>query len=256
MIEKNSNIILATERYLISQNESIEFSCFISSYNESEFIEKTLSEIIQAFKELRVNYEILIIDDCSSDNSYEVIKKLIIKYHDVNIMIVIKSLNIGLSKNYFEAASICRGKYFKLFCGDNTELSSQIVKICQLRESADIVIPYYRNVIGKNKFRILVSNFYTKILNFITGLHIPYYNGLQVHLRKNIVNIQNLSDGFSFQAEILCYLLLTCNASYVTVEIDAVENKPSNALNFKNLFSVVTLFFKLILNKIFRINYF
>ena len=67
-------------------------SFVVPCFNESPNIKKTLNEILITIKTLRINnYEIIIVDDGSTDNSYHILKKLqsshsniIIQKHEIN----------------------------------------------------------------------------------------------------------------------------------------------------------------------------
>ncbi|MBA7602438.1 hypothetical protein ES703_09527 [subsurface metagenome] len=77
----------------------LKFTVCIPVYNGSKFLETTLKSILsQSFK----NYEIVIIDDCSSDDSEKVIRT----FKDKRIKYYKNKRNIGYSKNL----EVCRNK--------------------------------------------------------------------------------------------------------------------------------------------------
>lgn len=87
------------------------FSVIIPNYNTELLIEKCLDSFVkQKFK----NFEIVITDDCSSDNSISVIKK-IKEESGLNIKVIINEINVGPAKSREKAIKISRGKYIA-FC--------------------------------------------------------------------------------------------------------------------------------------------
>jgi len=67
-------------------------SIIMSVYNAELFVVKSIKSILdQSFK----NFEFLIIDDCSTDNSYEIMKEI----NDQRIKIIKNKKNIGLTKS-------------------------------------------------------------------------------------------------------------------------------------------------------------
>ena len=60
----------------MKENSMVTCAALLLNYNHSEYIEKSLKSIINQSIPFD---EILIIDDCSNDNSVEIIKKIITK---------------------------------------------------------------------------------------------------------------------------------------------------------------------------------
>ena len=76
-------------------------------YNEINYIEETLDSILaQSF----VFYELVIVDNCSDDGTYEVLKKYSTK--DSRIKIIKNEKNLGMISNYNKAFQSCSGDYF------------------------------------------------------------------------------------------------------------------------------------------------
>jgi biofilm PGA synthesis N-glycosyltransferase PgaC len=67
--------------YCPKPNKDYSLSIIIPCYNEGETIERTVKSVLDAgYKNLK---KIIVVDDCSKDNSYEIIKALAIKYSKV-----------------------------------------------------------------------------------------------------------------------------------------------------------------------------
>lgn len=85
--------------YCPKPNKDYSLSIIIPCYNEGETIEKTVKSVLDAgYKNLK---KIIVVDDCSKDDSYEIIKSLAKKYPKV--MAVQTPQNSGCaagSKNY------------------------------------------------------------------------------------------------------------------------------------------------------------
>lgn len=216
--------------------EGIDFTAFVSCYNEANYIAQTLLDVTTAFEALPFRYEIVVIDDGSRDGSAEVVKDFMARHPHVRILLRVNSRNVGLAQNYIDAAFMGRGRYYKLFCGDNTEPPESIRQICALAGTADVIVPNYR-VSGRSLGRVRLSAAYTGLVNLVSGHQIRYYNGLHVHLRYNIMRWHPNTRGFGFQADILCQLL-DQGASVRQITVDAVNRAPSRALTSKNFLSV------------------
>lgn len=227
------------EPLMSNQTAVVDLTIFVSCYNEEVYIIDTLNTIVGALDKLTISYEIIIIDDVSSDRSVELIEQYIAEHPQQLIILRKNPTNKGLAQNYLDAAFLGKGKYYRLICGDNAEPRESLVKIFSHLGKADMIVPYYADLSGKSLYRRLVSNTYTYLINSITGFKLHYYNGLAVHLRYNVMRWHPNTRGFGFQADILCMLLdegFTCQE----VPVSAVHRKgqDSKALTFKNFLSV------------------
>src|SRR6476646_6366047 len=186
----------------------IELTIFISCYNEEPYIVKTMETVRAALVEVaRLNYEIIVIDDCSTDQSAELVTNYIRTHPDERVLLRRNRRNQGLAQNYFDAAFIGKGKYYRLICGDDAEPMDTMVAVFGATGDADMVVPYYVSSEGRSRQRMLLSNAFTLLVNTISNHNLHYYNGLAVHLRHNVMRWHPNTRGFGFQADILCLML-------------------------------------------------
>lgn len=91
--------------------ENIKFSCIVPMYNIQDYIEKCVTSILeQTYK----NFEVIVVDDGSTDNSYEIVKK----YESDKLKIVQKQ-NGGLSSARNEGMKYITGDYVWFIDGDD-----------------------------------------------------------------------------------------------------------------------------------------
>lgn len=219
--------------------DPLDLTLFVSCYNESAYIVGTLDMVTDLAERAGLRYEVIVIDDNSTDNSRETIAKYIQEHLAKNVLLRANKKNKGLAQNYLDAAFLGRGKYYRLICGDHAETPESTLAVFQAVGRADIIVPYYTDIAGKNLGRRLVSNVYTGLINTITGNKLHYYNGLAVHLRRNVTRWNSDSRGFGFQADILCRLI-DLGFDYQEIPITAIERRQgkSNAITYRNLLSV------------------
>jgi glycosyltransferase involved in cell wall biosynthesis len=241
-----------------ARESAIELTIFISCYNEEPYIIKTIETVRNALAEAdRSEYEIIVVDDCSGDRSAELVEKYISMHPDERMLLRRNKRNQGLAQNYFDAAFIGKGKYYRLICGDDAEPMDTMVAVFREIGEADMLIPYYISSEGKSLSRRIISNSYSTLVNFISGFRLHYYNGLAVHLRYNVMRWHPNTRGFGFQADIIC-MLLDQGFSYKEIPVRTIERKKgdSKALTFKNLLSVfhtlVDIIIRRISNRVYR----
>ena len=128
-------------------------SILITSYNREKYIDECLESVI---KFNYTNSEIIIVDDCSSDNTYIQIKKF--AESDNRLKIYRNKINLGQFKNRNLAASYASGEYLIFVDSDDTLLSEKLsLWIDILIENPKIDFAICKNSIQNEKYRILSS---------------------------------------------------------------------------------------------------
>ena len=115
-------------------------SVLVPIYNVSRFIEKCA---ISLFEQDYSNIEYVFVNDCTPDDSMEVLQRVIQKYADKKVQIVNHERNRGLSAARNTAAKAATGEYVMHIDSDdylscNTAISELMQKL--LQEQADVVI--------------------------------------------------------------------------------------------------------------------
>jgi glycosyltransferase involved in cell wall biosynthesis len=96
---------------MVNEN-SVLLSIGIPNYNYGLYIEQTIKSVIQQEGE---DIEILISDNCSTDNSWEIIQS----FSDIRIKKWRQTENLGMHGNWNFLLNNARGKYFLLFSSDD-----------------------------------------------------------------------------------------------------------------------------------------
>lgn len=92
-------------------------SIVVASYNNAKYLEKCLeSAINQTYQ----NTEVVIVDDCSTDNSRDLIECLIKKYVNKNIIVVFNEKNLGACSSLNNAiVNHANGDFIKILDSDD-----------------------------------------------------------------------------------------------------------------------------------------
>ena len=216
-----------------------DLSLFVACYNEEAGIIPTLETVVAAAGEVGISYDVVIIDDCSTDRSVEVILDYFRRHPSLPITLYVNEVNQGVGSNYAEAAFRCRGKFYRMICGDNVESKETLVSIFRRIGEADMIIPYPADTTFRGPFRRFVSSAFTVLVNLLSGNRIRYYNGLAVHFRYNVMRWHSNSHGFGFQADLITRLL-DLKASYIEIPVYPNERAAgaTKAFKFRNICSV------------------
>lgn len=100
-------------------------SVFIVTYNSSDFIIDALDSVR---KQTYSNIELIVSDDCSTDNTVTLVKKWVASNgcRFSRTEIVEASENHGIPANYNRAVAACRGEWIKMMDGDDLLLPNCI----------------------------------------------------------------------------------------------------------------------------------
>lgn len=92
--------------------EKDKVSICIPLYNGSKFIKETIESVLS---QDYANMEIIINDDCSTDNSMDIVKE----FKDSRIKVYANEKNYGLVGNWNRTISYASGEFVKLVCQDD-----------------------------------------------------------------------------------------------------------------------------------------
>ncbi|MBD5447561.1 MAG: glycosyltransferase [Treponema sp.] len=124
------------------------FSVCVITYNQEKYISQALDSILN--QEHGFPYEIVIGDDCSSDNTQYIIEEYAQKYSDI-IRPIYNTKNLGIIKNYFNVIGHCSGKYIMECAGDDWWLPGKVKKQIDFMEAnPDVGMCYGKAQIYKN----------------------------------------------------------------------------------------------------------
>ena len=145
--------------------KKVKYSIIICALNVEKYIEKALKSILnQTFKD----YEIIVVDDCSTDNLQEVLKK----YKDINIIVNEKNMGLGESRNI--ACSQAKGEYILYLDADDTLYEdTTLEKINEVidREEPDVAYFGVKYIGGSNKTYLPNAKNSTKKARILCDMH-------------------------------------------------------------------------------------
>lgn len=218
----------------VDRQEGIEISFFVPCLNEEANVEATLDTIVAACGPSGRTYEIIVVDDHSSDRTVEVVGEYCHRFPNLPISLITHPRTRGLGRNYLDTARRAGGRYYMLVNGDNVEPASSIRKIIGRLGEAEMIIPYFTGDRRGGGRRIL-SRLFTGLVNLLGGQRIRYYNGPVAHLRANVARCRVETGGFAYQAEIIISLLRR-GATYLEIEVENIDRQAgaSKAFRWKN----------------------
>ena len=137
-------------------------SVCIPTYNSAKYIVECLDSLLNQTLD---NFEIIISDNCSTDNTVELVRNKKIK----NLKIYKNSKNMGIAKNFNIVCNLADGKYIKLLPSDDKITKDSLEKSVKYFEKhQDISLVVSSKKIINQSSKIILKN----VSSFSEGIHV------------------------------------------------------------------------------------
>ena len=130
-------------------------SVITPAYNAAQYLEETVKSVqAQTF----TNWEMIIVDDCSTDDTYELAKSL--AYEDERIKVLQNEYNSGVAATRNRALDIATGEYLAFIDSDDLWLPEKLKKQIDFMIRGNYVLTYT----NYQKFNSVTGVRYKKII--------------------------------------------------------------------------------------------
>ena len=155
-------------------------SVIIANYNNQIYLEQCLNSVLAQTYE---NIEIVVVDDCSTDNSLDLLRKYEEKYPQIKVFVNEK--NSGVTKTRMNAIAKAAGDYI-------TTLDADDYYMCEMKIEKEMeLISKFKN--EQNKDIVAFSNY--NLVDINGGLKINYAKSYKVQT-GNIMDVYFLRKKF------------------------------------------------------------
>jgi len=165
----------------------MKLSIVITSYNEKGAIEELIRDSYLNAKKFFKNYEIIVLDDCSTDGSRELLKQIKNKYK--NIKLIFHKKNTGYGGVLLDLYAAAKGDYILNLPGDNQLPASNLGRFLKYKDDYDVIIGYRKNR-KDSTLRKIQSFLYNLILSSIIRKRLHDVNSSKLIKRDVIKNIK------------------------------------------------------------------
>ena len=213
-------------------------SICIPTYNRSEYLKQTLFSIIEN-EDVKEEIEVVISDNCSTDNTEEVCKSFTEKYSNIKYFKQPKPTHIA-DQNFIDVLSLAKGKYLKLSNDTAFFKKTSLKKMLEvIKENIDFQTPifFYQNYrSAKNKvytFKVL-DDLVDKNSYFITWI------GNFGCWKKDFDNLQQRDKYISFGLMQVDWMLKIASSSekFIVLFSDFTDSAMLHKKFGKNIFKI------------------
>lgn len=215
----------------------ISLTIIIPALNEQENIKDAVEEALRAASSRVREFEILLINDGSTDRTGEIMDEISRK--DPRIKVLHNKAPNNLGGAYKQGVNLAAYDYLMMIPGDNEVPSSATIPIIESIGKADMIIPYTTNMYDRPLGRRIGSKGYTMLLNLFFNKKIKYYNGTTVLKSKDVKSLSIKTNSFAYMSEILLKLLNSGKSYYeIGIRIRS-PHRASTALRLGNILGVL-----------------
>lgn len=157
-------------------------SVVFAAYNEEMNIHSTITRALDAMRSLNVDFEILIVDDHSTDSTATLARELSAANSEIQVF--------SNPKNIGQGASLVRGfqhARYDLVTHNAMDYPFDLCdlsKMLPLLSEADIVVATRRSRAGYSVYRVITSCVHRTLLHILFPLRLKDYNFVQLYPRS------------------------------------------------------------------------
>ena len=209
-------------------------------FNEEENVEEVYNQVKNTFSKLKnYSYEHIFIDNVSTDNTVNILRRIAKK--DYNVKVILNAKNFGHIRSPYYGLLQARGDAIILFICDLQDPIEMVPKFISNWENGFKIVIGVKNKSKENKLMFLVRKLFYFILSSISETEqIKNFTGFGLYDRKFIEIIRNLEDPYPFLRGMVSEL------GFERKEISYVQPKRlrgKTKLNFYTLYDTAMLGF-------------
>ncbi len=209
-------------------------SVFLPAFNEVDNLEGAVADIVWAAAQVLTEYEILIIDDGSTDGTGALADRL--ARQNPCVRAIHQPRNMGIAAAYERALAEARLDHFSFLASDGEIARESVRDILGSVGRADIVAPYHQNPLARQLHRRFLTWASTALVNVLFGQRMHYYQGPCIYPVALARALPKSAGGFYFLTQMLIHAL---HAGYTYVEVGLTHvdrtHGRSKAVSAKNI---------------------
>jgi glycosyltransferase involved in cell wall biosynthesis len=219
---------------------NISLSVIMPALNEAESIGSAIKETLEAFETLRIEGELIVVNDGSTDATQSVIDHYI--NLDPRVSVVRHDKPLGIGRSFWDGKNKATREVVVYYPGDNEMIASEMMSYLHLMSQTDVVVPFMADTKVRSKTRQVLSSIYAHVVTSLLNIQVSHTNGLILY-RRSVLNDFHLStDGFMFQTELLAKVIRTgylyAQVPYYIKPRSAGESK---ALSYRSIRGIINL---------------
>ncbi len=180
-------------------------SIIVPAYNEAPTLEAVVAEIIAAAEARLDDWEILIVDDGSTDQTGLLADHLAQQHRHVRALH--HAHNRGIAAAYATGLGAAMLDYVTFVGADGEIHPRSIRRLFATIGTADLIIPYHATPQARQWHRRILTRISTALVNHLFGFHLRYFQGPVIYPTALARRLPKTARGFYFLTEMLVHAL-------------------------------------------------
>jgi glycosyltransferase involved in cell wall biosynthesis len=157
-------------------------SVIIPAFNEEAIIETSVNQALQILKCHSADFEVIIVNDCSSDRTREILDSKFSQFKEISIIHKVKNEGFGSAIR----TGISNSTKEFLFCVpvDSPLTTDLFLSFRENSNKADVLVSYRKKRLGYSTLMLFNSWLYHLIISILFGLRLKDYNWIHLYNRK------------------------------------------------------------------------
>lgn len=176
-------------------------SVIMPAFNEEDNLENVIEKSLNVLREIASKYEVIVVNDGSTDNTGLIAEKLSKKYNGI-VKVFTHLNNIGMGAAIKTGISNANCNLIFTACSDNQFDMSELKKFMEEIDNVDFIIGYRVNR-HQSFYRSFNTKLYHILISFLFGLRVKDPSWVKMFKKKVVDNIKLESDGFFWETEII-----------------------------------------------------
>lgn len=203
-------------------------------YNSEKIIGKLVEEIKKVMIEINLPYEIILVDDRSTDSSWQIMKEKSLK--NANLKIVRLSKNFGQHPTIMAGLTLVEGEWIVVLDCDLQDQPKEVLKLFKKIEEGFEVVLAKRKIRKDGFFKRSSSVIFSKIYGYLTDtVYDNEVSNFGIYHKKVIKSILEISDYIKFFPLFVNFV----GYNYTSIEVEHSEREEGKSTySFSKLVSL------------------
>lgn len=233
---------------LSSPNKNLSF--FLPFYNEEKTLGETVRLLLMLAQTHLNQFEILLINDGSTDTSPQIAELLARRHPEVQLISL--KTNQGFGTAYISGILHAKFLHAMYLSTDGDVHEDELKHILTAWDGEKNLLQFADNPQERYLSRYILSRLFTITTNLLSGRHWPYYNGFNIYKLENRKNLKTRNFSFASQAYAVLTLVKDPKDAILLTTHSRFNDTDSKSITLSNLLKTLSFFVFLLGKRVFN----